>query len=254
MSDRQISRTGSAPQGQNLWSVVPLLVILATGASGQPAALWPAFLEPRDAFSADVVATIEHVWNESTFTRTVHSGVYVPFAVYAAFVDTPDVTAAAARFRKSARYEVTPLGNERYLADDGDGARGQYQVLRREPKRRVILSWGQHSGLLGTVKGSALSVLDLEPQGNAVDQTLTVYVRIENRVAAGLARLLIVLFGGIADRKLSEGFRVTAGVAEWAVDRPDEFCAWLTQEPLRQERRERILVVLRSCAAASPSQ
>jgi len=60
-----------------------------------------------------------------------------------------------------------------------------------------------------------------------VNPTLTAYVYIDNRVAAALARTLITSFGFVADRQLGEGLRVTAEVAEWAVDRSGGFCEWL---------------------------
>src|SRR2546425_12109134 len=91
-----------------------------------------------------------------------------------------------------------------------------YRVLVREPNRRVMVSWGQHSGsILGTIRGSALTVLDLTTHDDAVEQTLTAYVRIDNRVAAAIAKLLVPLFGYLADRELVEGIRVSAAIAEW---------------------------------------
>ncbi len=232
-----------------------MLLALTTGAAARPVTAWPEFLEPRETFPHDVVAAVERVWLEPTLTRTVRGRpARVPLALYLAFVDTPDVTATAARAHKLARYEVQPLDDDRYVADDGDGARGTYRVLLREPTRRVILSWGEHRGsILGTIGGSALTLIEFAPQPHAVDQALTAYVRIENRVAAALARILVTVFGFVADRKLAAGLRVTAGVAEWAVERPGEFCAWLAGAPLAEERRARILSALRSCAGAPAS-
>jgi len=82
-----------------------------------------------------------------------------------------------------------------------------------------------------------------------VNPTLTAYVYIDNRVAAALARTLITSFGFVADRQLGEGLRVTAEVAEWAVDRSGGFCEWLAREPLPSARRARILVALPACSA-----
>ena len=243
------SRTGAqGSKAQNQLVALVFLLGLTAVATGQPLT-WPQFLVSRDGFPPDVVSAVEHVWNEPTLRRTVQGPpARAPFDVYLAFVDTPDVTAAAARFRKLARYEVEPLDGDRYVADDRDGARGMYRVLVREPNRRVMVSWGQHSGrILGTISGSALTVLDLTPRDDAVEQTLTAYVRIDHRVAAVIARLLIPLFGYLADRKLVEGIGVSAAVAEWAVERPAEFCAWLAQEPLHPERRARILAALPAC-------
>jgi len=234
-----------------LLAAATVLVTLATGASGAPAGPWPSLLGSREAFPPDVSAAVERVWLEPTLSRTVNGrSARVPFGVYVAFVDTPEVTAAAARFRKLGSYEIQALDDDRYRANDGDGARGVSQVLRREPRRRVILSRGEHTGpILGTISGSALTVLDLEPRGDAVNPRLTTYVYIDDRVAAALARLLIASFGFLADRKLGEGLRVTTEVAEWAVDRSGGFCEWLAREPLPPMQHDRILAALPSCAA-----
>jgi len=249
------SRTGAqGGKAKTQWVALVLLLGLTAVATGQPLTpAWPKFLVSRDAFPPDVVSAVEHVWSEPTLRRTVQGPpARAPFDAYLAFVDTPDVTAAAARFRKLARYEVEPLDDDRYVADDRDGARGMYRVLVREPNRRVMVSWGQHSGsILGTIRGSALTVLDLTTHDDAVEQTLTAYVRIDNRVAAAIAKLLVPLFGYLADRKLVEGIRVSAAIAEWAVEQPAEFCAWLAQEPLGPERRARILAALPPCREQS---
>jgi hypothetical protein len=107
-------------------------------------------------------------------------------------------------------------------------------VLRREGPRRVILSQGEHTSLfLGTISGSALSILDLEQHGDSVEPVMTAYVHIDDRVAAALARALISSFGFLADRKLAEGLRITAAVSEWAVDPSGGFCEWLAAERFR---------------------
>src|SRR5262245_20658334 len=145
------------------------------------------------------------------------------------------------------RFEV--LDSDRYWASDGDGANGIAQALRREPRRLVLLSRGEHSGpILGGISGSALTILDLEPREDIVNPRLTAYVHIDNRVAAALARALIPSLGFLVDRKLGERLRVAAEVAEWAVDRSGGFCEWLAREPLAAGRRDRIVAVLPSCA------
>jgi hypothetical protein len=178
----------------------------------------------------------------------------VPLDVYVTFVDLPEVTAAAARFRGIRSYEMHALDDDRYWGDDGDGARFVARVLRREPRRRVFLFQGQHmSPFLGTISGSALTVLDLEPQDGEIRPHLTAYVSIANRGAATLARALVPTFGFIADRKLGEGLRVTSAVAEWAVDRSGGFCDWLEHEPIPPVQRDRISAALPTCAAVSRS-
>src|SRR5262245_31150794 len=127
-----------------LWALV---LALAIAARADAAPTWPPFLPEPASFSPGIVASVERVWAEATFHRTVIGApVDVPFRTYVAFVDAPDVTAAAARHLKLAGYEVHMLDDEWYQADDHAGAQGMYRVLAREHARRVILSWGTHSG------------------------------------------------------------------------------------------------------------
>jgi hypothetical protein len=98
------------------------------------------------------------------------------------------------------------------------------------------------------VKGSALTILTLEPRGGAVAPGLTAYVRIENTVAAALARVLVVPFGALVDRRLKEGVEIAGRIAEWAVGDPEEFCRWLVDTPTTLERRIRVMNTLPACA------
>lgn len=212
---------------------------------------WPPFLGPRDRYPSAVVSAVDHIWQSPTLSRTVHGRpARVPLAVWMLFVDTPELTADAARYLKLARYEVEPFDDSEYRATDNAGARGMYRVLVREPRRRVILSWGtHHSWLLGEVSGSALSVLDFETRSNGIDPAIAAHVKIDNAVAARMARMLMTMFGGLADRKLAEGFAVTGRVAEWAVEQRQDFCGWLEHESsLSPSRRDRVLAVFPDCA------
>jgi hypothetical protein len=211
---------------------------------------WPAFLPSRASLSVGVVAGVERVWRRPTLTRTVEgTPARVSLATYDAFVDAPDLTAEAARHLDLAKYDVRVMDDDWYEADDGGGAHGVYRVLVRTPTRRVILSWGHHSGaILGTITGSALTLLEFEDRGDEVGQKLTAYVLIDNRIAATLARSLVAVFSPVVDRRLSEGFRVTARVAEWATAKPDEFCSWLRDRQLDRRRSERVSAAA-GCAA-----
>lgn len=239
---------------KNTWTAA-LLASVLTAAGGAPAP-WPPFLPPRETFAPDLAASVDHVWTDATLTRRVEGRpAAVSFDVYIGFVDAPDVTAAAARFLTLSRDRVRWLGGTWYEADDGEGAQGVYRVLVSEPSRRVMLSWGRHRGrLLGFVSGSALTVIDFRDHDGRVDQSLTTWVHIDNAVAAALARVLVPIFGHLADRKLKEGFTISGRVAEWAVERPDQFCGWLAQEPLPPERIDLVRRVVPACRDATPPQ
>ncbi|HKC96544.1 MAG TPA: hypothetical protein VKG20_00860 [Methylomirabilota bacterium] len=235
-----------------LLALAVALLALAAGAGAASPGPWTSLLGPRQSFAPDVSAAVERVWSEPTLQRTLDGRpARVSPDVCMAFLEAPEVTAAAARFRHIARFEIQALDDDHYVASDGDGARGSAQVLRREPRRVVMLSSGEHTGpFLGTISGSALTILDVEPRRDTVNPKLVAYVYIDSPVAATLARALIPTFGFLADRKLGEGMRVTAEVAEWAIEPSGGFCAWLAREPLTSERRARILAAIPSCGVA----
>jgi hypothetical protein len=238
---------GRKPKNRTAAAVV-LLLFAAPALAADRRAAWPPFLPPPSRYATDLVAAIEQVWQEPTLVRRVRGRpARVPLDVYVAFVDAPEVTAAAARFLRLAHYEVEALGGDWYQATDHEGARGTYVVLARVPGRRVMLSWGEHSGrLLGTISGTALTVLEFEAGEGLVEQQVEAWVRIDQAFAAALARVLVPVFGHLADRKLIEGAAVAARVAEWAVANPEAFCEWLGGTPQRTAR-ERLATVLPAC-------
>jgi hypothetical protein len=251
-------RSGSSPLAQcrtggrdrRAKTAVALALTATLVARASPAG-WPPFLPPPREFSAEVVESVERIWADPTLTRSVEGEpVAASLEAYRAFVDAPEVTAAAARHLGIARHRVHVRSDGWYEADDRDGARGRYRVLVRAGGRRVILSVGHHtSAFLGTVGGRALTVLRFEEREHGVVPRLTAYVRIENRAAALLARVLVPVFGRIADRKLAEGFQVTARVVEWAQRRPAEFCQWLAAGPADPDGVRDVAATLPACRA-----
>jgi hypothetical protein len=221
-------------------------IALAATASG---AAWPGFLPPPATYSSAEVFTIQRAWGAPTLHREVDGPpAPMPLAAYLVLVDAPELTAAAARHLGIAGYDVHEIAPDWYEADDHDGSRGVYRVLAREAGRRVTLSWGsRRSALLGTISGSALTVLEFSPQDGRTLQRLDTYVVIDNAVAAGLARALVAVFGHVADRKLAHGFEVTAKVAGWASGHPDEFCAWAAAQPADLMRGRRLSATLPPC-------
>ena len=99
-------------------AIVLLCLASISGASGTP---WPPLLGSREAFPPEVSTAVERVWIEPTLSRTINGpSARVPLDVYVAFVDTPEVTATAARFRRIRSYEIHALDDDRYWGSDGD--------------------------------------------------------------------------------------------------------------------------------------
>jgi hypothetical protein len=226
-----------------------LVCLLTVPLAAAAVETWPAWLPPRAALPVALVADVERVWRRPTITRHIEGErARAPIDLYVALIDTPEIATAAARHLQLAPYDVRRLADDRYHVDDGTGAVGEYQVLVQEPNRRVMFSRGRHTGrLLGTITGLALTEIRFQTREGAVAQSLTAWVLIENRFVAVVMRLLVPFFGQVADRKLTEGFRVTARVAEWAASRPADFCQWLGRQPFPPERRQAVRRVVRGC-------
>jgi hypothetical protein len=210
---------------------------------------WPPFLPPRADFPDEIARAVARTWAERTFTRAVRGRpARAPLPLYVALVDTPDVTAAAGRHLALVRHHVRWVGDGVYEADDGEGSRGFYRALVRGEERRVVFSWGEHvSALVGAVRGDALTVLAFAPGEEAIEQELTAHVRIEHSLLAALARVLLVLFGALADRRLGEGMTIVSRVAEWAVAEPEAFCRWLDGAEVPRERQGAVRGSLGGC-------
>ena len=226
-----------------------LACVLATPLGARAVETWPPLLPPRQTMPPAVAADIERIWTRPTIKRQIEGErAQAPLDLYVALIDTPEIATALARHLQLARYEVKRLGPERFHVDDGYYAQGEYQVLVRERGRRVMFSRGRHTGrIIGTITGVALTDLQFEAREGHVAQRLTAWVLVENRFLAVVARVLIPLFGQAADRKLQEGFRVTARVAEWAAAHPPEFCEWLDRQPFPADARQTVRAPVRAC-------
>lgn len=234
--------------------LLTVVCFLFLGAGGVLATDFPPFLPEPERLPAEIRAEVTAVWTRYTLTRAVSGQpARAPLDVFRLFVDLPEVTAAAARHLGLAKYRVRQLAPDFYEADDGDGAGGHYRVLVHDPDRRILLTWGSHrSGILGRITGASLTLLTFAPETGAdgspqVAQRVETFVRIDNRVAAYLARILLPLFSGYADRKIAETFNVTARVSAWAHEDATAFCHWLGSQSEGARYRNEFARVLAPC-------
>jgi len=139
---------------------VTALLALAAGASGshgEPVALAP---RPARGVPPDVSAAVERVWIEPTFSRTLNGrSAHVPFDVYVAFLDTPEVTAAAARFRKLGPMRFKHSMTTAIGAPTATEPRGRAGAPSRATTARHPFPGAANGWILGTIRGSTLTVL-----------------------------------------------------------------------------------------------
>ena len=84
-------------------AAVAYLLVLTPSAGGVPARPWRSLLGSTEVLAPEVSAAIERVLAAPTLERQVHArSARTPLDVYLAFLDAPELTAAAARFLKLA--------------------------------------------------------------------------------------------------------------------------------------------------------
>lgn len=228
--------------------------VLLVGGGRSLAADFPPFLIEPERFPAEVREEVASVWRDHTLTRVVSGEpARVPLELFQLFVDTPEVTTAASRHLGLGKQRVRRIGSDLYEADDGEGAVGTYRVLLRQPHRRILLTRGSHeSFILGRITGATLTLLTFAPESGhdgrpRIAQRVETFVRIDNPVAAFVARAVFAIFSGYADRKVAEAFNVTVRVSAWAYENAGEFCRWLAGAPELARYRAEFAPVLAPC-------
>lgn len=232
------------------------LVVLAAGAAHAVAAGedFPPYLPHPQSLPADARREVQAIWSRRTLFRASSvEPAPAPLPLYRLFVDLPEVTAAAGQYLNVGHYRVVRTGTEEFDVTDHEGTRGHYRVIRREARQRVLIVRAQRkTRLVGDVSGTTLTVLTLIPETAPdgrpqVAPRLESAVRIEHRVVALIASVLVPMFPRYADRKIGEVFAVAARVSGWAWEKPDEFCAWLGAQPGGARWKETFAVELPAC-------
>lgn len=214
----------------------------------------PPYLTHPASLSAEARRDVHVIWKQRTLSRTASGPpARAPLELYGLFLDLPEVTAAAGQHLKIGRYQVVRTGPDAYDVTDAEGTRGHYRVIRREPRERVLIVRATRTTrLVGEVSGTTVTVVTLTPEttpdGPRTTQRIDSAVRIDHRVVALIAKVLVPIFPEYADRKIGEVFGLAAKVSGWAREKPDEFCAWLGGQPDGARRKELFASQLPACA------
>lgn len=226
------------------------LLLLAADAPTEP---FPPYLGPPDAWPPDVRREISHIWTNRTVARTVSGKpAAAPLDVYELLIDLPEVTSAAGRHLGAGGYRVVRVAPDHFEVADSEGAQGTYRVILKRPGERVVVALLQRRArLLGEVRGATLTRLTFREERDdgrpVVTQRVDTVARIDHRIAAMIARVLVPLFPGYADRKVAEVFTIASRVAAWSVGEPAAFCAWLATQPDGAKHRETFAPKIAAC-------
>lgn len=166
------------------------------------------------------------------------------------------MTAAAGQHLNVGHYRVSRTGDDAFDVLDNEGARAHYRVIQRDERHRLILArFYRKTRMVGDVSGAAITLLTFVPEVAAdgqpqVTQRIESTVRIDHRIVALVATVLIPLFPEYADRKIGEVFAIAARVSGWAREKPEEFCAWAGAQPDGPRMRDAFAALLPACANA----
>ncbi|MFN3484401.1 MAG: hypothetical protein ACK44W_02810 [Planctomycetota bacterium] len=108
---------------------------------------------------------------------------------------------------------------------DTDGMRLKFELVYREPVRRMYVSEGVFPmGILPALRGSTLVVMRAVPEEGGVWTDAVVYVRVETPFYSGLAKGLRGLVESKVREKSGYFIRAARWVAEAAAEQPADLC------------------------------
>ncbi len=162
--------------------------------------------------------------------------------VYEYLLDHPDFAATVARALNLTEYQITKEQNffhgtqPSYWASDARGATGHFRAIHADEKKRVFFLVGTyHKNWLPTISAKAVVFLLFEhkPDGEATyaENNLHVYVKIDNRLIAILAKLLQPVIGGAMEGKMKDVLGLARTISEEIYRDPDGFLRKLEASP-----------------------
>jgi len=114
-----------------------------------------------------------------------------------------------------------------FTVADPDGYRIHFELLRKEPTRRIYVTQGVFQmGILPSLEGSSLIVLRTTTVDGVIHTDAMIYVRVETPFYAGLAKGMRGMVEDKVRERSSIFIRSARWVAEEAASRPD----WLVMQ------------------------
>lgn len=156
-------------------------------------------------------------------------------AVFHFLIEYPDFAANVARALKEGRYRVrqTTAG---YEADDGHGAHGFFKPVFVDGDRRVFYLEGRYDQpFLPTLSGRLVLVLEARHRTNGgtsyAETRVASFLRLDNTLLAGLARVALPLSKSLMDRRIRRFFHHVERVSQRAYDDPEGLAEELARHP-----------------------
>lgn len=185
---------------------------------------------PVDGLSEAQRRKVEHVLEDVAAAVPLEAAeVKSRLEIYDFLLEEMPFTGGVVRELGRGKWQIArdPKDAAAFVVRDPEGYRLRFELLRKEPGRRIYSTTGVFQmGLLPPLEGSTLIVMRMVPAGPVVKTDAMVYVRVETPFYAQLAKGL----RGVVEDKVREraGFFIRSAkwVAEEAAARPD----WLVEQ------------------------
>ncbi len=135
--------------------------------------------------------------------------------LYAYLLDRPPLIASLTDRLGLGAYQFIDRGVNQYWVNDGEGTQGLLTLVYQDSTHRIYHIDGYHEGqVFPMVRAKAAVFMHITPvttpEGYSIVQTsLRAYTKLDDKILAGLVRILRPLIGEAVTRKLSRGFDVT---------------------------------------------
>ncbi|CAE6786652.1 MAG: hypothetical protein H8K06_00265 [Nitrospira sp.] len=195
-------------------------------------------LFPLDRIDAAWACRIEPIVTHYTTANKVGPiRTPLPEQIYLYLLEHPVMAAALANRLDLGLYKAELRGPDEFWATDGEGTEGIVHPLYQDRSTRIYYVEGTHDGrFVPRVSGKALVLFKLHPvqdgQGiESTDNTMVAYLRLDNRLYAGLLSLLRPLIGNVVNRQIVKAFDAARRLAGAMRDHPDQVLFEATDPP-----------------------
>jgi hypothetical protein len=226
-----------------VWSLLLALMVASFPGLAQAE---PCVLASQHAGLTFPVEKVAPVWacrlqsiigDYTTTTKVGPIRALISESIYHYLLDRPPLAAALINRLDFGLYKAERRGVDLFWGNDGEGTEGMVELVYQDRTSRIYYLEGSHySRLLPNMTGKAVLFLKMNPVNEAggdeaMESTMVSYVKLNNRIVAGLLSILRPLIGGVVSRKLAKGVGAVNRLGLEMRDHPDRVLFEATDPP-----------------------
>lgn len=187
---------------------------------------------PVELMSEEDVALVRPVLESPTLQRRYAPRRFTGQQKYFEyFLDHVDVCSVVSELTGLIDYRAQRLADGRLYAENAEDAAGFLKLVHCEANRRVYYVQGTQRGTL-TARGRGVAVVEFRQVGaREIEYSGRLFVRIDNPVAAALAKAFYVFVKNAIDRNFAHVMRQPIGVTALVSQEPVRLREYLEQLP-----------------------